>query len=106
MPSRVSPNPVRLGEMGSKYLCVVKIVFQRNTCNLKLLVGGILQQYRPLARGSLKRGNPAMRDEHTLMRTVKKSHNFKLGEKVRRSEMGSKVCLCSKNLFSEKYVQF
>ena len=35
---------VRLGEMGSKYRCVVKIVFQKNSCNLKLLVGGIIQQ--------------------------------------------------------------
>jgi len=35
---------VRLGEMGSKYRCVVKIGFQKNTFNLKLLVGGILQQ--------------------------------------------------------------
>ena len=33
---------VRLGEMGSKYHCVVKIGFQKITCNLKLLVGGIL----------------------------------------------------------------
>ena len=27
----------RLGEMGLKYRCVVKIGFQKNTCNLKLL---------------------------------------------------------------------
>ena len=33
----------RLGEVGSKYLCVVKIIFEKNTCNLKLLEGGILQ---------------------------------------------------------------
>ena len=33
----------RQGEMGSKYDCVVKIGFEKNTCNYKLLVGRILQ---------------------------------------------------------------
>ena len=34
----------RLGEMGSKYRCVVKIGFQKKIArNLKLLVGVILQ---------------------------------------------------------------
>ena len=39
-----------------------------------------------------KRGNPAMRDEHTLMRTVKKIHNFRLREKV-----GSEIVIPKKN---------
>ena len=34
---------VRLGEMGPKYRCVVKIDYLKITCNLKLLLGGILQ---------------------------------------------------------------
>ena len=35
---------VRLGEIGSKYRCVVRIGFQKSTCTLKLLVGEILRQ--------------------------------------------------------------
>ena len=36
-------DKVRLGGMGSKQRCVVEIIFLKNTYNLKLLVGEILQ---------------------------------------------------------------
>ena len=71
--------------MGSKYRCVVKIGFQKNSCNLKLLVGGIIQQQNNNNNGRRQGG---VRKEEiqqwgtiTLMRTVKNTHNIKLREK-------------------------
>ena len=71
---------VRPNEMGSKYRCVVKIVCLKNMCNLKLLVGMILQeQQRPPTRGGPKRRDPVW-ETNTLMGTGKKIHNIKLRE--------------------------
>ena len=70
--------------MGSKYRCVVKIGFQKNTCNLKLLVGGILQSTtnnNGRRQGGVRKEEIQQWGTNTLMRTVKKTHNIKLREK-------------------------
>ena len=58
-------------------------------------------------QGGPKRVNPAMRDEqNTLMRTVKKNHNFMLREKGWADRDGFEISLCSESWFSEQCVQF
>ena len=65
-----------------------EIWFSEITCNLNLLVGGILQTITTITiiiisadRRGPKRGNPAVTDEqNTLMRTVKKTLNIKCCE--------------------------